>query len=230
MGKKPLLVHGNTGTKEDLSILVRLLNPAAWFRYNTGITVTGAGVSQWDDQTANARHLLQATDVNRPSKQADGSILFNGTGHYLKCSAFTLNQPETIYILFKSVSWTSLDYVCDGNAVSTGNIVQFNGTPNLVFAASLANIDFSGEPTIGTYCALCVVFNGASSVGRINNTEVTGNPGAANMGGFTLGANATPGSYSNIQVKEAIIFPTAHDAATRARVIRYLQGVGGLAF
>jgi hypothetical protein len=225
LAKPPAVFVPSRSTFGPSQILA--LKPAAWFRLGMGITVV-TGVSQWSDQSGNGRHLLQATAINQPALQTDGSILFDGVGTFLKCSAFTLNQPETIYILFKSVSWTSLDYVCDGNAVSTGNIVQFNGTPNLVFAAALANIDFSGEAAIGTYCAMCVVFNGASSVGRINNTEATGNPGAANMGGFSLGSSGAPGNYSNIQVKEVIIFPSAHDSARRASVIAYLMKLGNL--
>ena len=49
------------------------------------------------------------------------------------------------------------------------------------------------------------------------------------MGGFTL---AAPGElttgWGNIQVKECLVYSTAHDAATRAQVIAYLSGVGGL--
>ncbi len=52
------------------------LSPAAWFRAGTGITVTGSGVSQWDDQSGNARHLKQGTDANRPI-----ALLHTGTNY-----------------------------------------------------------------------------------------------------------------------------------------------------
>ena len=37
-----------------------------WLRADVGVTVTGAGVSQWSDQSGNANHAVQATDANRP--------------------------------------------------------------------------------------------------------------------------------------------------------------------
>jgi hypothetical protein len=71
----------------------QVANLAAWFRLGVGITETGQGVSQWDDQSGNGRHLKQGTDGARPSKQSDGSILFNGSDEFLKCDAFTFSQP-----------------------------------------------------------------------------------------------------------------------------------------
>lgn len=208
--------------------VVRGLTPAAWFRYGQGITVTGAGVSQWDDQSGNARHLKQGTDTNRPALQADNSILFDGVDNYLKCDAFTLNQPETVYLLAKQVTWTQTDRIFDGNTVNTGVLYQDVVTPRIyLFAgsAAAANPDLA----VDTYGAVCAIFNGASSLIQVNNgTAITGDAGASNMGGLTLGASGTPDAYGNIQVKEVIVFAAAHDAGQRAAVIAYLRSVGGI--
>ncbi len=69
--------------------IVSSLGPAAWFRANTGITVTGLGVSQWDDQSGNARHLLQGTDANRPI-----GLIHSGT-NYLYLSGIAGNYAST---------------------------------------------------------------------------------------------------------------------------------------
>lgn len=213
---------------QNSSAFVRGLNPAAWFRFNTGITVTGAGVSAWADQSGNARDLLQGTDAARPPKQADGSILFDGVAQFLKCGSFTLNQPETVYLLFKQVAWTLNARISDGNANGTGSIDQSPATPQLVINAGSA-VATNGNLAVGAYGVAAAVFNGASSSLRINNTaETTGNAGAANMSGFTVGGAASGVAFSNIQVKEVVLFAAAHDAATRQRVIRYLAQVGGL--
>lgn len=206
---------------------VQGLSPAAWYKYGVGITVTGAGVSTWADQSGNGRDLLQGTDTNRPALQADNSILFDGTDNYLQSSGFTLNQPETVYLLMKQVTWTSADFICDGVAASM-QITQNGTTPTLrLFAGSL--VAPNTELAVDAYGVVAAVFSGASSLLQINNgTPTTGNAGAQNAGGFTLGATRTPSAYSNIQVKEAIVFPAAHDADVRAGVIRYLRGVGGI--
>ena len=51
-------------------------NLVAWYQFNIGITVTGAGVSTWADQSGNGNDLLQSTDADRPSHESDGTILF----------------------------------------------------------------------------------------------------------------------------------------------------------
>lgn len=199
---------------------------AFWFKFNTGITVTGAGVSQWDDQSGNTRHLKQGTDTNRPALQADGTILFDGADNFLKCDAFTFAQPETIYVLGKQVTWTANDRWFDGNTNLSGTLQQRVGSPQvgIVAAAAVGNI----SPTLDTYCVISCVFNGASSRVQLNHTAaVSGDVGAGDMGGLTLGANGTPGTYGNVQIKELIGFSAAHDANTRARIIDYLINVNG---
>jgi hypothetical protein len=203
-------------------------SPAAWFRFNLGITETGQGVSQWDDQSVNARHLKQGTDAARPAKQADGSILFNGTDEFLKCDAFTLDQPETVYFLGKQVTWTAGDSLFDGNAANMGKLAQTVTTPGVSINAG-SQVAQNGDFVVDTYGVVSVVINGASSLIQVNNsTATTGNAGAGNMGGFALGARGDSTNFSNIQVKEAILFPSAHDAATRKKIINYLALVGQL--
>lgn len=202
------------------------LGPAAWFRNQQGITQAGGFVSQWDDQSGNGRHLLQATGTNQPSLQADGSILFDGVDNFLKCAAFTLNQPETVYILVNQVTWTGNDIIFDGDADGGGQLFQRTVTPTIALFAGTSSANNTGL-AVGTYGAVVAVFNGASSLLQVNNgTPSTGDAGANNLSGFTLGSNGV--TFSNIQVKEAILFPSAHSATTRAQVIQYLATVGGI--
>lgn len=224
-----LLTWGSSQGLNTYTNYVSSLSPAAWFKYGAGITVAGSGVSVWADQSGNGRDLLQGTDTNRPALQADSSILFDGVDNFLKCGAFTLNQPETVYILFRSVTWTLNDVVYDGNTAGSMYLYQSATTPDLRVFAGSALVPNSNL-AVNTYGVHCGVYNGVSSVSQINNTTaITGNAGAANAGGFTLGADGgLVSGFSNIQVKEVIIYPTAHDATTRANVIRYLSAIGGV--
>jgi hypothetical protein len=200
--------------------------PAAWYRKGQGITVTGSGVSQWSDASGNGRHLLQATDTNRPARQSDGTILFDGVDNYLKTSAFTLNQPITYYLALKQVTWTAGDYFIDGDGNTSVLIAQpsAGATPEIVaYAGSLSAV--STGLAVNTYGVICAVYNGASSVLRVNNgADITGNFGANNAGGLTLGGSGTVvAQFANIQVKEVIVFNQAHTAAQRSLMIAYLQ-------
>lgn len=208
----------------------QLPNLAAWFRYGVGITVTGAGVSQWDDQSGNSRHLKQGTDTNRPALQTDGSILFDGADNFLKCDAFTLNQPTTIYGLLRQVTFTNSDFIWSGNDGGGSNrndLFQNTNSPDLsIFAGSTAATN--SALSVNAYGAIAAVYNGAASVLQINLVTQTGNAGAQNAAGFILGSLSTSGNFSNVQVKEIAIYADAHDGATRNKVIKYLSNVGAL--
>jgi hypothetical protein len=215
--------YGPTLKSTDLQFIASL-SPAAWFRLGQGITEASAAVSQWNDASGNARHLKQATGAAQPAVQADGSILFDGTSDYLKCDAFTLDQPFTIYALMKAVTWTSNDRFWDGNTFNTTPAFQGGLTPQWAIFAGSATIGTNANLAVDTYGVIQAVYNGASSLTQVNLTAaVTGSPGANAAAGFTLGANATPGNWGNIQVKEVIICAAAHDDATRARVVDYLN-------
>ena len=225
--RKRLLLQGNSDSNRGNPILA--LNPIAYFMNGTGITVTGSGVSQWDDATGLGHHLLQGTDAARPALQADGSILFNGTSHFLKTAAFTLNQPTTVVLVFKQVSWTGNDRVFDGVVDLSGVLYQGAATPQLWLYAG-TGVASNSNLSVGSVGVAQAVFSGAASLLQINNTTpTTGNAGAGNMGGFTLGAGGTAGTtFSHIQAYEAALFPSALSAADRARVARYSMAKFGI--
>lgn len=159
------------------------------------------------------------------------SLLFNGTSHYLKTNAFTLNQPETIYLVAKQVSWTANDYLLDGNADNSGAILQHTSSPNIAsYAGAYMASPDNPNLAVGNVGIIAVVFNGASSSIRINNTAAqTGNSGLNNMGGFTLGSSGNhTAAFANIQVYEAAIYSAAHDTATQNAIITGLAAKWGI--
>jgi len=197
----------------------------AWYRYKKMITITGSGVSNWADVSGNGNDLQQGTDANRPSKESDGSILFDGISQYLKTAGFTLNQPTTIYLLARQVTWTDQESIFDGNTLNSGRFQQITPSPNvrILAGSSVTNTEW----TVNTYAILTCIFNGASSSLRVNNnTAVAGNAGAGNMGGFTLGTRGdAAGSSCNLQVKGTLIFDTAHDDSEQQKMYEYLKSI-----
>jgi len=197
-------------------------------RFDSGITEAGSGVSQWDDASGNGYHLKQGTDTNRPSKESDGSILFNGSDNNMRADAFTFEQPEELYILVNLKSWTEFRFIFDGEALNSGRIQQVTATPELAIYAGgsvIGNVSL----TLNTFGILRVVFDGANSLIQLNNgTPVTGNAGTNDMGGFVLGSQANNAAFGHIQVKETIAYDSARSADQVAQIYNYLSLVGGL--
>lgn len=204
---------------------VDLPNLAAWYPYRTGVTASAGLVSQWSDQSGNGNHLVQATEANRPTIESDWSITFNGTSSQMEAT-FTHNQPVTWYLLFNQVTWSINDRIFDGSAGAV-QAIQSSASPRIAVNAG-STVSNDGFP-VGSYCVLSAVFNGASSALQVNTSAAaTGDAGAINPGGFSLGATRAVGSFANIQVKEVVLYSAAHDAATREKVVNYLRAVGGL--
>ena len=118
-------------------------------------------------------------------------------------------------------------FVYDGDVLQSGILFQSPVTPQL--DAGAGTMIGTISPTLDTYVVVSVVLNSTNSVSQLNNdTPVTGDGGTANMGGFTLGSTANNTGNSNIQVKEVIVYNTAHDSNNRQRVVNYLAYVGNL--
>ena len=162
-----------------------------------------------------------------PLTTADG-ILFDGVDNFLKATAFTLNQPTTIYFLGKQITWTSSDKLIDGDSYQVAAINQTGSSPGLRIIAGL-EAAANDNLALDTYGVISAVFDGASSLLQIDNTTpTTGNAGTSNAGGITLSAAGNNLQFAHTQIKEVVIYSVAHDASTRRQVIDYLRNVGGL--
>jgi hypothetical protein len=169
------------------------------------------------------RDLSQVTGVSQPTLTMEGNrkaIQFDGSNDYLKSSAFTLAQPETVIVGIKQTSWTTSDYLFDGLTVATGALRQrtAGASPELQLAANAAAAT-NANLAVGSLGVVTAVFNGASSSLRVNSgTAATGNAGALNMGGLTLGAAGNNGGAGNVLVTDLIILKSAD--ATKAASLR----------
>lgn len=214
--KGALVVDAMPPTAAD----ILALTPVAWYRYGVGIDTSG-----WADQSGNGNDIAF---TGAPTVDANG-VTFNGTDEFGR-AVFTLNQPCTAYALWMPVTAAANARVMAG--AIDGTVFSFArwtaAANNITMAAATAAASI---PTAaGAWLVEACVVNGASSVHQQNNTTATGDPGSNNAGGITLAANeSTVASlFSNSAFKEVIIFPVAHDAATRATVINYLSFVASI--
>ena len=194
----------------------RIDSPAAWYESSQGVTSSLTLVSQWSDISGNNRHLLQASAGQKPivlPNLINGfpAIRFDGVDDYLKATAFTLNQPETMFLVFKNITYGTSgvhDIVADGNTAGSMTVGSILAASTGISAGSA--IAVAQGINNGVYGVSCFRWNGASSFIRNNGVEIkTGNVGANNAGGLTLGALGNNTRATNIEVAELIIFSTA---------------------
>lgn len=215
------VIGGSVAQQADPSVVAKLAS--SWVS-STGETWTIATSGDLGSRICGARDLVQLTAAKQPAFSVVGgynTATFDGSNDYMKAAAFSLNQPETIYFAGSQVTWTAGDTLFDGNAANSGHLQQDTSTPRLrAFAgASLAFI----SPTLATPSVLTTVFNGAAGSIRWNlGTAVTGNVGASNMGGFTLGVTGdNAGTFCNITFNEALLRSAADDTTTQNALTAY---------
>lgn len=194
----------------------------------TGQTVTINTSGATGARISGARDLYQGTAANQPilTIAAGGNYLtFDGSNDYLKAGAFSLPQPVTRLTAASQVSWTSGDYLWDGaSAANSGAIIQTTTTPQINMNAGssvAANTGF----TLQTLSTVAERINGASSSLGINyNTLTTGNAGAANPNGVTIGASgaSTAANFGNITFSERVEYSADLSVASTLSVNSYL--------
>ena len=83
---------------------------------------------------------------------------------------------------------------------------------------------------IDTYGIVRCLFNGASSTLQVNNnTQITGDFGANDLGGFVLGADGNLASrFTHMEVKEVIVRNVADSAQDEGTIYNYLSSKYGI--
>ena len=199
---------------------------AGWYAYDEASTITkstGNTVSRWNDLLGSGHDLIQATAGYQPVWSANG-ILFDGINDFMKAVAFTLNQPEFIYMVVKPISFSTYSTWFDGAVNNSGNVLFGTTTPNIYATAPTGSANNSNA-SLGNWHIIRVLFNGASSKLIVDaTTPTTWNCGANNMSGFTLAKIGTAALYyGHIQTKEIIIRSSADSAGDEAAIYNYLK-------
>lgn len=201
----------------------------AWWEADSGITLNGGTVSGWVDKVK-GRELAQALAGNQPAYNATGSpsggpiVVFDGAASSLKTVGFTLNQPNYVAIAMRFTKALADSYVCDGNAINSGAFYS-NGSRMYAWAGG-------GGASIALPAVAWRVWekvqNGANSwVQCTGVARGTGNGGAANMGGFTLGSTANKTLFATADVTSVVICSAEPSAAQLAQLQAYMRAKGG---
>jgi hypothetical protein len=176
-------------------------------------TVTINTTGRYGARICGARDLVNMTAAEQPiySVGADGRALltFDGTDDSLKAAAFALAQPEWVNFVGSQVSWSSGDYVIDGNTANSMAIAQTTSTPRISMSAGSLVAENSGW-SLGSRNLVQAIFNGASSSLTVGQgTPTTGSVGVTSGNGLLIGSLGGTTNYGNITLNEVAIYSFA---------------------
>lgn len=151
----------------------------------------GANVLGWQDMSGQGNSPTTAightTTLKLNIQNGLPGVLFDGTASYLqKMLGATLAQPSTIMMVFRQSSVAVPQKLFDGTG-SSRNSVYANPTVYDIYAGIIVP---GGTPNTSVH-QVTAVWNGASSLARLDGTQIiTGDAGAQAAGAFTLGVDA----------------------------------------
>lgn len=199
---------------------------AAWFKADALALADAAAVSSWTDSSGNARHATQGTGSKQPTYRTNvvnskPVVRFDGTDDVLETTGFTLNQPETVFIVatFRSARVAN-DTLIDG--ATTNNMRVFRTVTGLQQYAGANGPHLTLDPE--GWHVYSFIYNGASSEARYDGANLaTGNPSTNNAGGIAIGGNGTLGTENApVDVAEIAVYSSALSEANRSGIERHL--------
>lgn len=204
----------------------------AWYNGDIQPSITSGAILTWADQFGSNDISTPDNAANHPditnALNGHKTVLFDGTNDFMK-GDFAINQPSTIYIVAKQITWTSDDTWWDGKVGDSMLLRQRGSTPELNIYAGTGWAADNTDLAVNTWGVIRVIYNGASSSIRVDdNVATTGNAGTSNSTGLALGG-LYAGSYcANIEVAEIIIYTGAIVSADDILVMKYLNTKYGL--
>ncbi|MGX9346389.1 hypothetical protein [Microbacterium sp. KNMS] len=189
--------------------------PGAYADYHARTLPLGVAPATWESLTGSAP-LSTATPQSSEVLEENGRrfLRLNGATAYNN-NGITNTLPRTRFMRFRL------------HQVILNRAFLSNAHPDIVNLAVMNTGYFgmyAGASLISTKAAdtawhtAVAVFNGASSVLRIDGVEVSGSAGANAGTGFRVGAQVTNNLYYPIDVERVGFLTTAADASTRAAI------------
>jgi len=187
--------------------------PVAHWSANTIIGLEdGDPVGTWPDQSGNGNDLVQADADKKPTYETNEInttlpvVRYEGTDDTMAAAALGLEQTETVFFVIRVVASNLHDCFIDGtnnlkmavHQSATGNVWKMNAGTTLTV---------SNVATVGSWGIYTATYKGAASDFRYNGSSIaSGNVGAGNADGFTIGSRGDGTYCSQIDVAEIIVY------------------------
>lgn len=189
----------------------------------------GDTITTWSDSSRFGHSPTQATGSLKPLyktniKNGLPVVRFDGTDDILQAADFTLNQPETVFVVG---AWRGVrvgnDTILDGGTV--GNTMRiYRSVANSVSLYNGVTTTCSPTDVTAFHLYTADANNTASTIGFDSGTPVTGSASAVNGGGLTVGAYGAGSEWGPVDVGEILVYDSTLSASDRLSVEKYLRG------
>ena len=212
-------------------------NLQLWFEADTTAGADGSPVTSWPDKSGLARDLTAASTSAAPTMRRNvvngrSAIEFNGVNSLMKTynSTFTLSQPNTFFIVYRSLDDNSSNRAFVFDSRNSG-VRQVLGKSGAGLLREYANADLDTGGITYPFSAFKIydgVFNGANSNLFENGTLLAqGNAGGSALDGFTVGGLNSAGTsgydLSHSLVAEILYYNGVLSATDRQAVADWLN-------
>lgn len=200
-------------------------------------TLVGNNISQWNDKSANAYHLTQGTDANRPttgnSRKINGILVaeFDGTDDVLTSSMPQDDMTSTQFIVALVDGFANYRSLMESSAGS-GNTFRNQITGGALTTAKEGVIEILINPvvTVGVAFAACQKLSATFMEHWLDRETIAG---TAHSQSFTAGATLRVGlNRSGLYphdglIAEIISYPTTLSFDNIAATMKYLRNKWG---
>src|SRR3990167_8423810 len=190
--------------------------------FDADFTAVPEGATSFVESSSNAATVTINTSGTIPAQivaAGQPSLLFAGS--YWLQAVFTRNQPHSLIMVLKPNVWTTGRYYADGSTQNKATFEQGGTTPGTVMYAGATLSEVGGNLTIGTYRIASLVYADTGSIQINNNAATTGDVGALNAGGLTVGTSGDGSLGAAFQAKALAVFSSALSATDGRRCVRW---------
>lgn len=218
-------------TKPVVWTPAKITSLKAWYRADTGVT-DSSGVSQWNDQSANAHHLT-SSGTAKPTYNATGGanntpyLAFDGSDDKMAVTFSALSQPFHVFAILLTTTVSGVAANIAGS-VTAERIHDTQGGCFVYFGGAGISISPAHSDTTNWYLWEYKINGASSSVIRGSGSATTGDPGSGSLSGITLGQ--LPGfNYANTKIAEVIISSAVLTGSDLTQLRTYMAGRYGVA-
>jgi hypothetical protein len=211
----------------------------AWYKADALALADAASVSQWDDSSGSANHVVQATGANQPTYRANQlnglpTIQFDG-GDYLQKASFPLTSTYTLFTVVKTTGsgfMSVLDHDIDTPRIF---LFRYNGASSFELSAwssgglatdsqAITGANYSIVAGVRRTLDVQVYVNGATN----GLTASSGTPNTPGGHRFTVGGRGAA-NFLTGHVAEVLVYNSSLSDANRQSVQNYLGAKYGIA-